>query len=86
MKGSSTTVREQLQGFKDQHKNFDDPRLHHGECPQEFWYLWEWFHEIGSEFSWTELHAWSMVTNRTLQRFEITTLLKLNNERVRASK
>lgn len=50
----------------------------HGEMPTKLAYLWGWFMEVKKPVAYSELEAWARMTNRTLERWEIRALMRLD--------
>lgn len=54
--------------------------MEHGECPESFIYLWQWYIEVkGSEkLTYTELKNWSELTCVNVEPFEVEILKTLD--------
>lgn len=49
----------------------------HGEMPARLAYLWRWFLELKKPITYTEIEAWTRLTKREIERWEIRALMRL---------
>jgi hypothetical protein len=54
------------------------PELTVVEFPDEFAYLIEWFSQIKQPLTYSEIYHWSLMTRRSLDRWELDVLIKLD--------